>query len=412
MDISHITTVPELEDWLNANEETGIAKQSDKKELYEQLNEFLMRMKFSSLSRKEKITVKKFLRKLTGYSDRQIKRIIAKYKQGKLRWSGWNKDTSNPHKTYTQADIRLLHSVDEAHDWPSGTTTKAILEREWKIFQRSEFEQISQISVSHIYRVRRTKPYLFLGTKFEKTKNTPVAIGIRKKPSPNGEPGYLRVDCVHQGDKDRKKGVYYVNIVDEVTQFEFVFCVPAISEKYMRGVLEMLLKICPFKIINFHSDNGSEFINQVIAGLLNKAHISQTKSRARKSNDNALVESKNGSVVRKCFGYAHIPATEKNASLINSFCLSWLNPYLNYHHPCAFASIKVDKKGKEKKFYKQKDYKTPYEKLKSIPKWEHFLQSGTTPKLLDAIATQMSDTEFAIQMNQEKAKMFLKLKLF
>ena len=347
MDISPITTVPELEGWLNANEKTSIAKPSSKKELYEQLNEFLIRMKFYSLSRHEKITVKKFLRKLTGYSDRQIKRIIAKYKQGKLKWPGWNKGHHNPHKKYTLEDLRLLHSVDEAHNWPSGTTTKAILEREWKIFQRSEFERISQISVPHIYRIRGTKTYLVLGRKFEKTKNTPVAIGIRKKPDPNGKPGYLRVDCVHQGDKDKKKGIYYVNIIDEVTQFEFIFCVPAISEKYMKEVLKMLLMICPFRIINFHSDNGSEFINQVIARLLNKAHINQTKSRARKSNDNALVESKNGSVVRKYFGYAHIPATEENAKLINEFCLNWMNLYLNYHHPCVFASIKVDKKGKE-----------------------------------------------------------------
>jgi len=45
------------------------------------------------------------------------------------------------------------------------------------------------------------------------------------------------------------------------------------------------------KPLNFHSDNGSEYINYVVADLLNKANVSQTKSRARKSNDNALVES-------------------------------------------------------------------------------------------------------------------------
>jgi len=111
-------------------------------------------------------------------------------------------------------------------------------------------------------------------------------------------------------------------MVDEVTQFEFVFCVPSISEKYMRKVLALMHQICPYRVFNFHSDNGSEYINYVVADLLNKANVSQTKSRARKSNDNALVESKNGSVIRKHFGYNHIPATEENANLVNQFCLN------------------------------------------------------------------------------------------
>ena len=46
----------------------------------------------------------------------------------------------------------------------------------------------------------------------------------------------------------------------------------------------------PFRILGFHSDNGSEFINYKVAELLNKLLIEQTKSRPRRSNDNGLVE--------------------------------------------------------------------------------------------------------------------------
>jgi transposase InsO family protein len=59
----------------------------------------------------------------------------------------------------------------------------------------------------------------------------------------------------------------------------------------------------PFPIRGFHSDNGSEFINQTLARLLNKLLIEQTKSRLRHSNDNGLVETKNGAVIRKHMGY-------------------------------------------------------------------------------------------------------------
>ncbi|MBI5413769.1 transposase family protein, partial [Candidatus Peregrinibacteria bacterium] len=178
-----------------------------------------------------------------------------------------------------------------------------------------------------------------------------------------GRPGFLRVDSVHQGDLDKEKGVYYINMVDEVTQSEFVFCVPQICERFLENVLEELIIICPFKIINFHSDNGSEYINKVVADILGRLHIKQTKSRPRKHNDNALVETKNGSVIRKTFGYFHIPAIAKNAMLINQFCQQWLNPYLNYHRPCGFATTKIDKKGKEKKIYKHDEYATPYGKM-------------------------------------------------
>ena len=52
---------------------------------------------------------------------------------------------------------------------------------------------------------------------YTKTKPAPVKIGERTKPINNGQPGFLRVDSVHQGDKDGEKGVYHINLVDEVT---------------------------------------------------------------------------------------------------------------------------------------------------------------------------------------------------
>ena len=135
------------------------------------------------------------------------------------------------------------------------------------------------------------------------------------------------MDTVHQGDLDGKKGVYHVNAVDEVTQFEIVCSVEKISERYLIPVLEALLEQFPFIVLGFHADNGSEYINQHVAQLLNKLLIELTKSRSRHSNDNALVESKNGAIVRKHLGYSHIP--QRWAPLINIFNRDHLNPYIN-----------------------------------------------------------------------------------
>jgi hypothetical protein len=201
---------------------------------------------------------------------------------------------------------------------------------------------------------------------------------------------------VHQGDLEKEKGVYHINMTDEVTQWEIIGTVEKISEQYLLPLLEDLLNQYPFRIINFHSDNGSEYINKTIARLLNKLMIEQTKSRSRHTNDNALAESKNGSVVRKHMGYVHIP--KRQAKAINIFCKEYLNPYLNYHHPCGFATLKVDRRGKEKKKYN------------SPPDCEQYLKPGITLEMLDRIAYDMSDNEFVGKMKKVKEELFKNFK--
>ena len=360
----------------------------------------LCKLKYQyALSKKEKGLVLSFLKQVTGYSDIQIKRLIKKYKKGKLYCN--HPQNRQAQRKYSQEDVSLLHNVDNAH-MLSGNATKKILEREYEIFGDLKYKNLSQISVSHIYNLRKSKEYQTLGRIFDKTKSKISNIGIRRKPNPEGRPGFLRVDSVHQGDLGKEKGVYWINIVDEVTQAEFVYAVPAISEKYMKEVLEKLMKDAYFKIINFHSDNGSEYINKVVANLLNKLHINQTKSRARKSNDNALVEGKNAAIVRKEFGHFHIPATEENAKKLNEFCHRFLNPYLNFHRPCAFPRLKINKQGKEKKHYYQEDYSTPYEKFKSLKEAEKYLKEDRNFNYLDKIAYSISSTEFKKIVNKKK----------
>jgi len=209
---------------------------------------------------------------------------------------------------------------------------------------------------------------------------------------------------VHQGDLDKKKGVYHINAVDEVTQFEVVCSVEKISEQFLLPIFEEMLASFPFDVKGFHSDNGSEYINQAVAKLLNKLFIEFTKSRSRHSNDNALAESKNASVVRKIFGYQHI--SQKWAGKINEFNRLYLNPHLNYHRPCFFPEIKEDKKGKQRKHYGYENMMTPYDKLKSLPEAQTYLKPEVTFNDLDEFAMKMSDNESADLLNKERVKLF------
>ena len=172
----------------------------------------------------------------------------------------------------------------------------------------------------------------------------------------------------------------------------------------MLPVIRQLLDGFPFVILGFHSDNGSEYINYQVAKLLEKLRIEFTKSRPRHSNDNALAESKNGAVVRKHLGYAHIP--QHCARMVNAFCSGFLNPYVNFHRPCFFPETITDEKGKERKKYRYKNMMTPYEKLKSIPEASEYLKEGVTLKQLDAQAAKMSDNDAALALNNARKKLF------
>jgi transposase InsO family protein len=265
--------------------------------------------------------------------------------------------------------------------------------------------------VAHLYNLRKGQRYRERRLNYVKTRPTAVSIGERRKPQPQGQPGYLRLDTVHQGDQPGgsagAKGVYHINAVDEVTQWQVAGSTPRISEVYLEPVLKAMLDQFPFRIKGFHTDNGSEFINATVARLLDKLLIEQTKSRPRQSGDNGLVETKNGAVIRKHIGYGYIDAG--HADTINSFYREYLNPYLNYHRPCAQADVEIDEKGRKRVRYKR--YQTPLETLLRLGKPEQYLRQGLSINALKRIAGALSDTDAARRMQQAKTKLFEKLRL-
>ena len=268
----------------------------------------------------------------------------------------------------------LLAATDAAHEDLSGPALRRILRREFTLFGRQEYERLSEISVSHLYNLRRSPAYKSQRVRVQSTQSRQIAIGERRKPDPLGRPGYLRVDTVHQGQKDGKAGVFHINAVDTVTQWQTIGCVETIGERHMLPVLEAMLHQFPFRILGFHCDNGSEFLNHRVAAMLEKLLVEFTKSRAYRTTDNALVEGKNGAVVRKHVGYGFIGC--EHAEAMHRFFTAHFNPYLNFHRPCGFAALAVGPRGRVKRRYPANDYRTPFEKLTSLDQWQQHLKSG------------------------------------
>jgi transposase InsO family protein len=341
---------------------------------------------------------------MTGYSDVQVDRLIQHKKQTGRIVKQTRTQPIFP-RVYTPEDVALLLQVDCAEDRRTGGAVKQTFVDMYTLYGDKRFARLAKISVSHIYNLRETRQYVSQSLIYTKTTPTTVPIGMRMKPRPEGRPGFIRVDSVHQGDLDKAKGVYHINLVDEVTQTEVVATVEGISEYFLVPALEDALAQFPFVISNFHSDNGSEYINKTVARLLNKLMIDQTKSRSRKTNDNALAEGKNGAVIRKRFGRVHIP--RQYAPLMNEFNRNHLNPYLFFHRQCAYADEEIDGKGKIKKVYRT--YLTPCAKLLSIPNVAQYLREGVTVELLQIQAKAVTHLESAENMQRAKQELFKKI---
>ena len=271
------------------------------------------------------------------------------------------------------------------------------------MFGDARYKRLAGPSNGHLYNPRPSKAYVQRLGRKDATRAAAVTIRERRQPRPEGLPGWVRVDTVHQGDLNQVKEVYRINIVDEVNQYQFTGSVERISEHFLLPLLERLLEAFAFRVRGFHSDNGSEYVSYRLAELLEKLLAQEfTKSRPRRCN--ALAESQNGTVIRKHLGDGHIPG--RHAARLNRFHREVLSPCLNYHRPCYFPHEQSDTKGKLRKRYRQQDLLTPYENLKSLPDAAACLRAEVDFAQLDAEAHQQSDNEAAQRLNEARDESF------
>lgn len=411
MDEAKLRTVAQLKEFLNATQEvkfTGVSGQDDQQR-YEHISRVLKRLSYSSLSKVDRGVVLAYLRCTSGYSRAQLTRLVGRWETNRLAAAPLIKRYAKPTvpfaRKYTSADTELLVQMDRANEDVCGPAIVHLLRRAFVVYGDQRYERLSKLSVSHLYNLRKSAGYRAQRAHFTKTRAVCNPIGVRKAPRPNGRAGWVRIDSVHQGDLDGIKGVYHITCVDAVSQWQVQACVQGISEAFLLPALAMVIEQFPFQIEGFHSDNGSEYINHKVAKLLEKLRIEQTKSRSRHSNDNALAESKNASVVRKHMGYSHIP--QKYAKPINAFYQEVFNGWLNMHRPCLFSTEVVSDKGKLKKVYKNKDAKTPLECLVLLDKsgLVNFKSTTTLQSLLDQ-AKEKTDLQAAQEMQKAKAQLF------
>lgn len=406
MNDSSINTIEDIRNFLNSSNKVEFERCGPQTQCtYDWIEKSLVRFGYLLLNKPEKGSVKQYLEKMTGYSRAQITRLIDQHrKTGHIR-----SNTKSPRKhrfktKYSSEDIRLAAKTALLHNKPNGMALKNLFRRAYDTFGDIRFQTLKNISVSYLYVIMNSTTFKRIAGDYEKTRPAVVNIGERRKPDPQGKSGFLRVDSVHQGDSDGTKGVYHIDIVDEVTHWQCVISVPEINMTYMTLALEILLEVFPFEIHEIHSDNGSEYINQAVSKLLTSLMIKLSKNRPRRSNDNALCESKHN-IIRKWVGYIFIG--KDSFVHLNTFYQSF-NEYLNFHRCCLFPTeiVSQDKPGKIIKKYSASNCMTPFEKLKSLPNFEMYLKKGVSVESLNALERKHTDNEMAEIVQDNLAKMY------
>jgi len=394
MTISYQLNIINLKTLLNSGKSLKMEFETIKQK-HEFIESIYKNIGYFNLNKSDKIIIIEYLKKTTKLGRSQIMNLCFKIKNGQSLTKKYQR--RKPHRKYSSFDIKLLETTDELHLRLSAKATKAILVREYQVFNNQDYKNLSQISISHIDNLRKND--IYKKNYLNATKARMIPIGVTTKPNPNGKPGFIRVDSVFQGE------IYHIHAVDEITQWAIDFAVERISHECMQKALLSIIRQFPFKLHNFHSDRGSEYINYKVAKILEKLHIKQSKSRSNQHNDNALIESKNKSLIRKNFGYHHLP---KQCLLhLNYFLENYYNPYINYHRPCLFAS-EVIGEGKSVKRKYITSPQTPFEKLLEIIKKEpnKYLQKGINLNELITFANTFSDTQFAKILRENEQELF------
>jgi transposase InsO family protein len=407
MNEAQIRTVQQVRQVLDGTQALEFRPARDEQRRYFWIDAVLRRLGYRQLKRGDRGAVLAYLQRFSGYSRAQITRLVSRWMSGDRLVKNYRPAEHAFARRYSATDVALLAEVDRVMGTLSGPATACVLRRQRDVFGDARFERLGSISVGHLYNLRNSAGYRQQRVVLTKTRgNKAATIGVRRAPAPEARPGFIRIDSVHQGDLDGIKGLYHINAVDCVTQWQVVASVQTIAENHLLPVIEQMLAQFPFEILGFHADNGSEYVNYRVATMLDKLRVEFTRSRPRRSNDNALAETKNGAVVRKIFGYEHI--AQRHAGRFNTFCVEYLNAYLNFHRPCLFATDVPDAKkpGRIKRVYRPQDAMTPLDKLASLPEAAKYLRAGVTLEELRQRACALSDVQAAEELHEARAALF------
>ncbi len=173
-------------------------------------------------------------------------------------------------------------------------------------------------------------------------------------------PGFLEADLVAHCGGDTHGSFLNTLVLVDITS-GWLECIPLIRKSANDVIigLQVAIELLPFALLGLDTDNGSEFINQDLLNYCEENKITFTRSRAYKKNDQAHVEEKNGSVVRRLVGYDRFEGQEAWEALTKLYKV--LRLYVNFFQPSLKLLSKERSGARVTKKYSEA--KTPYQRI-------------------------------------------------
>ena len=159
--------------------------------------------------------LRRYLLLTAGLSESQLTRLIARCLAEGAVEDRRRGPARGFRRVHTRADAVLLAETDALHGKLSGPAARKITERAWKVCGDARCERLAGSSNGHPCNLRRDRSYERLTGSRGRTEPVSIPIGERRRPLPEGRPGHLRSDTVHQGDPGKAEGLCHVNAVDE-----------------------------------------------------------------------------------------------------------------------------------------------------------------------------------------------------
>ena len=174
------------------------------------------------------------------------------------------------------------------------------------------------------------------------------------------KPGFWQIDTVHHcGQATSGQYLHTLTATDIASSWIELRSLLNNAHKWTFEALSHIKASVPLPVFEFHSDNGSEFINNATELWCKRNGVFFTRSRDHKKNDNCFVEQKNGAVVREYVGYDRLEGIEEQAFLADVY--QSLIPLLNFFMPTQKLKSKTRAGSKEIKVYDEA--RSPFQRL-------------------------------------------------
>jgi len=287
----------------------------------------------------------------------KICRLNRHYAAWKIRQGHYERDAVKKKRRkarlYSPRVLEVVQKVWQAAGYPWSVRLKEIL-RLWKPWidqrfrlSREEDQRLQRISPRTMDRALREAKIKNRRRIYGRTKPGTLLrhqIPIRTEFRDVRDPGWLESDLVsHSGPCAAGEFIYSLNLTDIVSGWTETRAMMGKFERNVLDGLEEMRRGFPFDLRGLDADNGSEFINDKVLKYCRQRDIEFTRSRPNKKDDNAHIEQKNWTHVRKLLGWDRYDTSEALRT-INDLYANELRLYMNLYQP-SVKLLKVVRRG-------------------------------------------------------------------